>query len=216
MKIVEDLTLEITSDMVTFPGYPMPNFIVWSKFEIQGYISEVMFLSTHTGTHMDAPFHFKPNGQTIDQVEVNRYICNNAILVKIQKDANEMITSDDIAHNSKYEIKEKDTVVFSTGWEKQIKQKDNYIRNNPGLSKDAAEYLVEKKINAVAIDCPSIDIGINSGLIAHKILLSNEILIIENLCNLYKFTNEKFTLLATPLRLAGASGSPIRAIGIEE
>ncbi|MFL6398170.1 MAG: cyclase family protein [Nitrososphaeraceae archaeon] len=39
--------------------------------------------------------------------------------------------------NSKYEIKEKDTVVFSTGWERQIKQKDNYLKNNPGLSKDA-------------------------------------------------------------------------------
>jgi kynurenine formamidase len=215
MKIV-DLTLEITSDMIIFPGYPMPNFIKWSKFDIQGYISEVMFLSTHTGTHMDAPFHFNPTGQTIDQVEVNRYICNNAILIKIQKNANEMITSDDITRNSKYEIKEKDTVVFSTGWEKQIKQKDNYIRNNPGLSKDAAEYLVEKKVNAVGIDCPSIDIGIDSGLIAHKMLLSNEILVIENLCNLYKFTNGKLTLLVTPLKLVGASGSPIRAIGIEE
>jgi arylformamidase len=215
MKIV-DLTLEITSDMIIFPGYPMPNFIKWSKFDIQGYISEVMFLSTHTGTHMDAPFHFNPNGQTIDQVEVKRYICNNAILIKIQKNANEMITGDDIIRNSKYEIKEKDTVVFSTGWERQIKQKENYLKNNPGLSKDAVEYFVEKKVNAVAIDCPSIDIGTDSGFIAHKMLLSNEILVIENLCNLYRFNNEKFTLLITPLKLAGASGSPIRAIGIEE
>jgi arylformamidase len=215
MKIV-DLTLEITSDMITFPGYPVPNFIKWSKFDTQGYVSEVMFLSTHTGTHMDAPFHFNPNGQTIDQVEVNRYICNNAILMKIQKNANEMITAGDIMRNSKCEIKEKDTVVFSTGWEKQIKQKDNYIRNNPGLSKDAAEYLIEKKVNAIGIDSPSIDIGIDSELIVHKTLLSNEILVIENLCNLYKFTSRKFTLLVTPLKLAGASGSPVRAIGIEE
>jgi kynurenine formamidase len=215
MKII-DLTLEITSDMITFPGYPMPNFIKWSKFDTQGYISEVMFLSTHTGTHIDAPFHFNPNGQTIDQVEVSRYICNNAILMKIQKKDNEMITSDDIIRNSKYAIKEKDTVVLSTGWEKQIKQRDHYLKNNPGLSKDAAEYLVEKKVNAVAIDCPSIDKGTDSGFIAHKMLLSNQVLVIENLCNLYRFKNEKFTLLITPLKLAGASGSPIRAIGIEE
>ena len=76
--------------------------------------------------------------------------------------------------------------------------------------------MVEKKINAVAIDCPSIDIGTDSGFIAHKILLSNQILVIENLCNLYRVNNEKFTLLITPLKLVGASGSPIRAIGIEE
>ena len=135
-----DLTLEITSDMIIFPGYPMPTFIKWSKFETQGYAAEVMFLSTHTGTHMDAPFHFNPNGPTIDQVEVYRYICNNTILIKIQKNSNQMITSHDIIRNSKYEIKEKDTVVFSTGWEKQIKEKDNYMKNNPGLSKDSAEY----------------------------------------------------------------------------
>ena len=215
MKIV-DLTLKITSDMITFPGYPMPTFIKWSNFETQGYISEMVFLSTHTGTHMDAPFHFNPNGPTIDQVEINRYICNNTLLLKIQKDSNQMITSHGIIRNSKYEIKEKDTVVFSTGWEKRIKEKDNYINNNPGLSKDAAEYLVEKKVNAVAIDCPSIDIGTDSGFIVHKTPLSNQILVIENLCNLYRFNNQKFTLLITPLKLVGASGSPIRAIGIEE
>jgi kynurenine formamidase len=215
MKVV-DLTLEITSDMITFPGYPLPTFIKWSKFDTQGYISEVMFLGTHTGTHIDAPFHFNPNGQTIDQVEVNRYICDNAILMKVQKYSNETITSDDIIRNSEYKIKEKDTIVFSTGWENQINEKDNYIKNNPGLSKDAAEYLVEKKVNAVAIDCPSIDIGTDSGFIAHKILLSNEILVVENLCNLHRFNNRKFMLLITPLKLIGSSGSPIRAIGIEE
>jgi Putative cyclase len=63
-------------------------------------------------------------------------------------------------NNSKHEIKEKDTVVFSTGWEKRIKEKGNYyISNNPGLTKDAAEYLAQKKVNAVAIDGPNIDIG---------------------------------------------------------
>ncbi len=47
MKIV-DLTLEITSDMITFPGYPGPTFIKWSKFETQGYVSEVMLNSIDT------------------------------------------------------------------------------------------------------------------------------------------------------------------------
>jgi kynurenine formamidase len=176
-----------------------------------------MFLGTHTGTHMDAPFHFNANAPAIDQIEIKRYICDNALLLKIQKDSNQMITGDDILTNSKYEIKEKDTVVFSTGWEKRIKEKGNYyISNNPGLTKDAAEYLVQKRVNAVAIDGPNIDIGDNTEFTAHKILLSNNILLIENLCNLFKFNNQRFTLLVTPLKLMGASGSPIRAIGIEE
>ena len=73
-----------------------------------------------------------------------------------------------------------------------------------------------RKEFAVAIDGPNIDIGDNREFTAHKILLSNNILVIENLCNLFKFNNQRFTLLVTPLKLMGASGSPIRAIGIEE
>jgi arylformamidase len=87
--------------MGIFPGYPNPTFLKWSKLETQGYNSEVMFLGTHTGTHMAAPFHFKANAPTIDQIEIKRFICNNALLLKIQKDSNQMITGDDILNNSK-------------------------------------------------------------------------------------------------------------------
>ena len=95
-------------------------------------------------------------------------------------------------------------------------EKDNYVFDNPGISAYAAKHLVEKKINTVAIDTPSIDAGTNSDFTAHKILLSNNILIIENLCNLEKINRSRFTLVAIPLKLIGSTGSPVRAIGIEE
>jgi kynurenine formamidase len=57
MKVV-DLPLEISPNIRVFPGSPKPSFIRWSKFDIHGYDSEVMFLSTHTGTHRRAlSFH---------------------------------------------------------------------------------------------------------------------------------------------------------------
>jgi kynurenine formamidase len=171
-----------------------------------------MFLSTHTGTHMDAPSHFISGAATIDKIEIDRFVCNNALLLKIEKKSNQTISLDDIIVGE--EIKEKDTIVFFTRWESQI-EKDNYISENPGLSTDAAEYLVEKKVNAVAIDTPSIDPGIDASFKAHKILLSNDILVIENLCNLEKFNTGRFTLIITPLKLISASGSPVRAIGIQ-
>ena len=216
MKIV-DLTLGISSNIRVFPGSPQPSFIKWSRFDIHGYDSEVMFLSTHTGTHIDAPSHFISGRATIDKIEINRFICNNAILLKIEKDCNQAVSRDDIIaseDNDVGEIKEKDTIVFFTGWQSQI-ESDSYMSNNPGLSSDAAEYLVEKKVNAVAIDAPSIDSGIDTSFKAHKILLSNDILIIENICNLEKFNTGRFTLIITPLKLIGASGSPVRAIGIQ-
>jgi kynurenine formamidase len=211
MKVI-DLTLGISANIKVFPGSPQPSFIKWSRYDVHGYDSEVMFLSTHTGTHMDAPSHFISGTATIDKIEIDRFICNNALLLKIEKKSNQTINRDDIIVGE--EIKEKDTIVFFTHWASQI-EKDNYISENPGLSTDAAEYLVEKKVNAVAIDGPSIDPGIDASFKAHKILLSNDILIIENLCNLEKFNTGRFTLIITPLKLISASGSPVRAIGIQ-
>jgi arylformamidase len=217
MKVI-DLTLGISSNIKVFSGSPQPSFIKWSNFDIHGYDSEVMFLSTHTGTHMDAPSHFISGRATIDEIEVSRFVCNNALLLKIEKGSNQTISRNDIIGCEKdgdwEEIKENDTIVFFTGWESQI-EKDNYISDNPGLSTDAAKYLAEKKVNAVAIDGPSIDPGIDNSFKAHKILLSYDILIIENLCNLEKFNSRRFTLIITPLKLIGVSGSPVRAIGIQ-
>ena len=218
MKVI-DLTLGISSTIKVFPGSPQPSFIKWSKFDVHGYDSEVMFMSTHTGTHMDAPSHFISGTATIDEIKVNRFVCNNTLLLKIEKESNQTISRNDIIGGERNDdngevIKEKDTIVFFTGWERQI-EKDNYISDNPGLSTDAAKYLAEKKVNAVAIDGPSIDPGIDKSFKAHKILLSNDILIIENLCNLEKFNSKRFTLIITPLKLIGGSGSPVRAIGIQ-
>jgi len=100
-------------------------------------------------------------------------------------------------------------------WENEI-DKDYFFSHCPGLTEDAAKYLIDKKVNAVGIDSPSIDRGSESSFAVHKLLLSNEILIVENLCNLDKLNCQYFTLIMTPLKLSGASGSPIRAIAVEK
>ncbi|MFZ0646936.1 MAG: cyclase family protein [Nitrososphaeraceae archaeon] len=202
--------MEIVPSMRVFPGSPQPSFIEWSKFEIHGYSSEVMFLSTHTGTHIDAPSHFIPDSRTIDKIKVSRFV-SRSILIKIPKKADQQITLNDIIN---CKIHANDTVVFATGWEKRFKN-DNYMINNPGLSLDAAEYLVSNRVNAVAIDGPSIDRGVDNNFNIHSALLSNDIPIIENLCNLEELSSVKsFTLIVNPLKLVGASGSPVRAIAL--
>lgn len=220
MKVV-DLTHEISPCIRVFPGSPQPAFIRWSKFDTHGYDSEVMFLSTHTGTHMDAPCHFTLNGESIDQIDVNRFICKDALLLKIEKETNELITRRDIM-DCGVNIEKNDSIIFNTGWEKHYDKEENqktedYVMANPGLGEDASRFLVESKVNAVAIDSPSIDAGIDHNFISHKILLSNNVLVIENLCNLEKLSSgQRFTFIVTPLKLVHATGSPIRAIGIVE
>ena len=57
MKVI-DLTLTISEKIPTFPGAPQPNFINWESIEKDGYNLELLFLSTHTGTHIDAPVSY--------------------------------------------------------------------------------------------------------------------------------------------------------------
>lgn len=210
--MIIDLSQSINSNIKLFPGSPNVSFLKWSKYTIEGYDSEAIFLSTHTGTHMDAPSHFIQEAESIDNLDVNRFVMEDVHLLKILKSANQLISVEDIIASG-IEIKKNDSIVFATGWEYNYNS-DSYIYANPGLSLEAANYLSNKKINAVAIDGPNIDSGINLDFSVHKILLKNNIIIIENLCNLNRINKKIFKLIAIPLKLYRASGSPIRALAI--
>lgn len=208
MRVI-DLTMRITPSIRVFPGSPKPSFIPWSKINSQGYDSETMFMSTHTGTHIDAPSHFAPGLASIDRIPVSRLVCS-AVLIRVPKKANQLIERENLADE---QIRQGDTVVIATGWEKRG-AKSNYMTENPGMSAEAAKYLVRKNINAVAIDAPSIDAGIDSKFTSHNILLPRDILIAENLCNIDKITINRFLLVLSPLKLGGATGSPARVLAI--
>ena len=79
MNII-DLTLTISEKIPTFPGSPKPHFIEWETIPKDGYNLELLFLSTHTGTHIDAPFHFVKNGKKIHEIIPERLV-NEAVPV---------------------------------------------------------------------------------------------------------------------------------------
>ena len=213
MKVI-DLTLTISENIPTFPGSPKPNFINWENIEKDGYNLELLFFSTHTGTHIDAPYHFLKKGQKIHQITTKRLV-TEAILIKIKKKSDQSIIKTDIEKFEKMygKIDNGSTVIFYTGWQKNLEKKSYFIKN-PGLGKSAAKYLASKRINLVGIDSPSIDLGKDSKFSAHHILAKNGILIVENLANLDKIHSEKFHLIVAPLKLKNATGSPIRAMAL--
>ena len=210
MKII-DLTLTVSEKIPTFPGSPKPNFIEWETIAKDGYNLELLFLSSHTGTHIDAPFHFVKNGKKIHEILPERLV-NEAIMIKVRKKANQAISKSDIQkfEQKNGKIDNGSTIVFQTGWQKNL-SKEFYFTRNPGLSASAAKYLVSKKINLVGIDSPSIDLGRDSKFSVHHILAKNNILIVENLANLNKINSTNFHLITTTLKLKNATGSPIRA-----
>ena len=215
MKVI-DLTLTISENIPTFPGSPQPNFINWESIEKDGYNLELLFLSTHTGTHIDAPYHFDKKGQKIDQIMTKRLV-TEAILIKIRKGSDQAITKNDIQKfEKKYgKIDDGSTVIFHTDWQKNLNKK-SYFMKNPGLGTSAAKYLASKKINLVGIDSPSIDLGKDEKFSVHHILAKCGILIVENLINLDKINSQKFHLIVAPLKLKNATGSPVRAMALTD
>ena len=212
MKVI-DLTLTVSEKIPTFPGSPKPHFIEWETIPKDGYNLELLFLSTHTGTHIDAPFHFVKNGKKIHEIAPERLV-TEAVLIRIGKNSNRSISKTDIQNfeQKNGKIENDSTVVFYTGWQKNL-NKEFYFTENPGLSVSAAKYLVSKKINMVGIDSPSIDLGSDSKFSVHHVLAKNNILIVENLANLNKIKSNSFHLITSPLKLKNATGSPIRAFG---
>ena len=207
-----DLTLTISKSIPTFPDSPKPQFILWSDIKNDGYNLELLFLSSHTGTHLDAPYHFIKNGIKINQIPLDRLI-GKAILIKLQKTKNVAITKTDITSFEKKngKILNYSSVFFFTAWQKNLK-KNNYFTENPGLSISAAKYLASKKINLVGIDSPSIDLGKDRSFSVHHILSKNNILIVENLTNLNKISSKEFSFTILPLKIKNATGSPVRAV----
>jgi len=215
MKII-DLTLTVSDKIPTFPGSPQPSFIPWENDKEDGYNLELLFLSTHTGTHMDAPYHFLEKGAKIHEISLKKLV-SEAVLIKSKKKGGESITKIDIQKFEKKhgKIASFSSVIFYTGWQRNL-QKKYYFTKNPGLSVSAAKYLASKKINLVGVDSPSIDLGTDSKFSVHKVFAKKGILIVENLSNLEKIKSSKFHLVVLPLKLKNATGSPVRAIAFVE
>ena len=209
-----DLTLTISVSIPSFPGSPKPQLIPWSNLKEDGYNLELLFLSSHTGTHLDAPYHFDNLGLKIDQIPVDRFT-GKGIVIKLEKTKNKAITKLDIIRfeNRNGKIPIQSSVFFFSGWQKNL-NKNNYFTENPGLDLSAAKYLASKKINLVGIDSPSIDLGKNESFSVHRILSKKNILIVENLANLNKIKSKEFYFTILPLKLKNATGSPVRAIAL--
>lgn len=69
-----DLSQEISPDLQVFPAYPRPILIPWTRREVHGFLSEALFLVSHTGTHVDAPWHYRPEGKKLHELAVDRFV----------------------------------------------------------------------------------------------------------------------------------------------
>lgn len=210
MKVV-DLTHVVHPGMPVFPGTEPPIFKVANTIEKDDFCEMKITMYSHTGTHMDAPAHMLEDGVTLDRMSVTNFVGKAVIL---EFDNKKDIQLKDIVQYQDRIVKS-DFVIIKTGWSKFWGRKE-YFEGFPSINVNVANWLVGFNLKGVGIDTISIDDMKSISFEVHKILMKNNLIIIENITNLEKIENDFFTLAALPLKTLDADGSPIRAIAIIE
>ncbi len=189
-----DLTMHLNDTMSVYPGDVRP---IIEHLESDGIKHMRLVISSHHGTHIDAPAHMIPGGKTLSDFPITALVGEGIVI--------------DLHNKLGYElIKPGDIVFLFTNHTSKI-YTHAFYENNPVMSEEIARMLVDKKVKMVGIDSYSID---NPPFPSHRILLGSNILIVENLVNLKTLVGKRFRCYALPLNLDQADGSPCRVIAI--
>lgn len=207
MKIY-DLTVPIHTTMAVWPGDPKVSNGLESSIKAgnDANITKIQ-MSAHTGTHIDAPFHFVDEGISIDLLDLNSLI-GEAEVIEIDHDV-KMITASILAELGK--VKWPMRILFKTNnSQKKLIENPEFSKDFVSLSVDASEFLIAKGVKLIGIDYLSIA-PFENGDQTHVVLLENEIIVIEGL-NLKEVNPGVYQLIALPIKLQGADGAPARVV----
>lgn len=195
-----DLTHPVTHNMPCYDGDPPVSLQQIASPEVDGYSNFVLSTGMHSGTHLDGPMHLSSGNKQIAEIPLKQFT-GPGFLVNVlgQKIIDLQDSAFDLIHPESI-------VLFYTGFDLYFNQNE-YFRSYPVLSEKTALLLVKKKIKMIGIDSPSPDYAPYN---IHAILLTNNILIIENLTNLSSLLPyREFEVLAFPLKIR-ADSSPVR------
>ena len=220
MKII-DLTVTLRKDIISLvPGHPDFDLKDFHFHDRDFRSNSFLQISTHTGTHIDAPYHFIKEGVTIDQLALEK-IVGKAVLLDLKKASSpkrgfslEQIKK---AAGNK-EIAGKIAVLHS-GWLKEKWGTEEFYGENPFLTQQAVDWLVDQKISSVGVDF-AIDnpdqgnLSLGKKFPIHRTFLRNGIPHIENLAHLELIDRDEFFIVALPLKLYKCNGAPARVIAI--
>ena len=201
-----DISVPITPDLPVWPGDPSVKLTPASQIAA-GDTANVTHLemSAHTGTHVDAPYHFLEDGVTLERVPLEVMIGPARVLHLPDVDE---ITAADLKAAA---IPEGTTrLLFKTKNSKIWSHETAFQKEFAALTPDGAQYLVDRGIQLVGIDYLSIA-PYGNGRPVHEILLGAGILIIEGL-NLSDVPPGEYTLHCLPLNLQGVDGAPARVV----
>ena len=165
--------------------------------------SSSIHTSVHAGTHVDAPFHFLPDGITIESLPLETFI-GLARVCAVEPGTH--ITATDVA---KAGLKDETRVLFKTRNSTLLK-KGVYDASFAPFSVDGAKALVELGVKLVGLDYLSAAAA-NEQVPVHRAFLDNGVILLEGI-DLSDVPPGRYELFCPPVKLAGSDGAPCRAV----
>ncbi len=204
-----DISLPLSPDLPVWPGDPAVSVDAVSRVSA-GDVANVSSIacSSHTGTHVDAPWHFVDNGAKLDEVPLDRWI-GPCVVVDVPPDAKRIEPRHLDAAALPPDI---ERVLFrtsnSTLW--RVGRRE-FHKEYVALAPEAARWVVNRGVRLVGIDYLSIEAYDDEAHETHRTLLGNGVSILEGL-DLDRVQAGPYTLICLPLRLTVGDGAPARAI----
>lgn len=226
MSIV-DMTYAISDKLPKWPGDDRAfEAKVNATFDKDGYFTRSFWMLEHYGTHMDAPAHFPPGKETLDQIPVAHFF-GPAVVIDVRpdgaKDQDYRLTIDRVekweaAHGR---IRPGAIAMLLTGWASRWPDEARYrnadasgVMHFPGYSVEAANLLMSRGVVGLGIDTLSVDYGASKNFEVHHLDLPAGLFNLENVANLDQLPESGAFVIAAPIKLEGGSGGAVRIFGI--
>jgi len=206
-KKIYDISVILGTESIAYPGdTPYSRDLIWTIDE--GGICELskLQMSSHSGTHIDAPSHFIPHTKSIDHYAINDFILSAQVVNIEDKKSIRSIELENL------DIEPGDALLFKTDNSISGRCRNGVFSESfVYLSPEAADFCVEKKVTLVGIDYISIEKYGDEVFPSHLKILGNDILILEGI-DLKEVPQGRYTLICLPLKIKGGEASPVRAV----
>lgn len=222
---VVDLTHPLPPDFPTYFGTPQLEVEVLNSYDQHKFNMKKWTLVEHTGTHMDAPFHFSADGQTADAIPVERLVVPLAVVdiaARAAADADAQVTPDDLkAWEGRHgPLPEGCCVAMHSGWDRHVT--GDRFRNAdgagtmhfPGFHLEAAQMLLERDVVGIAVDTLSLDFGPSADFAVHYAWLPTNRWGLECVAGLGELPAVGATLVVGGPKIVGATGGPSRVLAL--
>ena len=198
--MIIDITRTLGLDTVSFPDDV--DFSM-SRTRASGYALSRLVMSSHSGTHIDAPLHFFEGRESLDDMPVERFFID-ADVIEIESPASVTVSELD-----SYPVEPGQAVLFKTrnGNLPRERFHENFVYVEP----DAARWLVDKGVSLVGIDYISVERYDDMDFPVHRTLLGAGALILEDI-DLRSVKPGRYRLTCLPIKTVRADGAPCRAV----